>query len=188
MILEVLRSSTEESHKRLEESELLKSLHDGSISTDKYLKILSKFYSFFSPLEKAIQETEIEKHVPDFNDRRKASWLIKDLDALGRTSLYPFCEKLPEVKNTHHAFGVLYVMEGSTLGGKIISESINKYLGFGQTSGAAFFNGYGKDTGVMWKAFRQSLLDYSEKHGGHDEILFAANSTFESLYNWINDN
>jgi heme oxygenase len=55
------------------------------------------------------------------------------------------------------AFGCLYVMEGSTLGGKIIYNILKKQLGLSDSAGASFFYGYGPATGEKWKTFGASL-------------------------------
>jgi heme oxygenase (biliverdin-IX-beta and delta-forming) len=95
------------------------------------------------------------------------------------------CTDLPEVSNEAQAFGCLYVMEGSTLGGKFISQVLRKCLGIEAASGAAFFNGYGAETGARWKAFQQSLLTFSEQAGQNATIIESANQTFNKMERWI---
>jgi len=52
-------------------------------------------------------------------------------------------EALPQLASLGRAFGVLYVLEGSTLGGRHIALALEKRLGLTAGNGAMFFNAYG---------------------------------------------
>lgn len=84
------------------------------------------------------------------------------------------------------AFGSLYVMEGSTLGGKMIYKVVKELLGLDEQNGLSFFYGYGAETGNKWKIFQQSLLKLSSEHTNtDDQIIDSANHTFLQLKAWI---
>jgi heme oxygenase len=53
--------------------------------------------------------------------------------------------------------GTLYVIEGATLGGQVISRHLYRHLGFSANAGARFFNGYGDEaaTQQQWTLFCQ---------------------------------
>ncbi len=66
--------------------------------------------------------------------------------------------KLPKFPMSHAhgaAFGALYVLEGSTIGGLIIKKMISEKLG--SEEGMSFFEGYGKKTAERWKVFTQYI-------------------------------
>jgi heme oxygenase len=49
----------------------------------------------------------------------------------------------------------LYVLEGSTLGGQILTRQIHDQLGFTPEYGCQFFSRYGPRVYEMWKTFGQ---------------------------------
>jgi len=64
----------------------------------------------------------------------------------------------PVIESMAQLIGVLYTLEGSTLGGQHISRCLEKFLGLTQDSSVCFFNGYGERTQAMWQEF----LDFAE--------------------------
>ncbi len=76
----------------------------------------------------------------------------------------------------------MYVLEGSTLGGTMISRRLRQSLGLhpGSGGGAQFFFSYGPQVGRMWRDFTAALEAYSEgnAHGKDEEIVASAQATF----------
>ena len=108
--------------------------------------------------------------------------LASDLTALGvsdrdRKAL-PACPLTP-VNDAAEALGSLYVMEGSTLGGRVIRKNLDRCLGQYSSVGCAYFNGCGADTGVMWLSFLQRLDEAPMADA--ERIGRGASATFERL-------
>jgi heme oxygenase len=82
------------------------------------------------------------------------------------------------------AFGALYVVEGSTLGGTIIARQVERSLGFTAGAGCSYFRSYGAALGPMWKAFGRRLLDLSDP-AFDDRAVASANRTFETMRLWL---
>jgi len=186
-----IKEQTKEKHISLEQQPLLHSLTASDLDHAQYLKILVKFYGFFSPLEKKINDFQLIHHfLPDFARRRKASALLADIDIVSKKEnsapvLYE-CEDLPQVSNTAEAFGSLYVMEGSTLGGRFIYKNLEKNLRLDKQDGALFFYGYGDETGSKWKEFQAGLSRFSEENPEENaSTIMAAEETFEKLKSWF---
>ncbi len=192
MILEEIKYKTAENHRRLEESELLKPITSPTLTQDHYQKILRVFYGYFYPLETALEPFQLaDNYLPDYGSRRKAAMIRQDLHTLQHNApedTLPLCAELPSIQSMAQAFGCLYVMEGSTLGGKIIAKSLEKNLGLSAVHGASFFHGYGPDTGHKWKTFQQSLVRFNQDFQKEQEIVEAANETFYYFENWIRKN
>ncbi|CAN5380906.1 biliverdin-producing heme oxygenase [soil metagenome] len=190
-ILQELKSYTQQYHEKLERNELLKSLALPTLDYNTYLKILTHFYGFFAPLEKIIKEnTQLSFYLPDFPTRRKSSLLLADINSIAEIiGIEPdikICKDLPEIKNVSDAFGCVYVMEGSTLGGQLIYKSLEKSLQISSEKGASFFYGYGSETGARWKVFKQKFLDFSNsEEADHKTVVHAALETFEKLDKWF---
>lgn len=189
MILEKIRHETKEIHAALESTPLLSIFSGGIITVEKYLVILGKFHSFIAPIETKIADYPVlKKYLNDFDERRKASWLESDLVSFSQKPLqFEKCETIPSITSGSHAFGALYVLEGSTLGGKLISKQLNDQLGIDKDNGARFFNAYGSDTGVRWKVFKNALETFAENDGKETEIIQGALSTFKGLHNWLSN-
>jgi len=89
--------------------------------------------------------------------------------------------------------GYLYVMEGSTLGGQLISRHFRQTLGIELATGGAYFHGYGEQTGARWKETVQ-FLDAAPVVASNDPQVQAAfvdaavggaNDTFIHLREWL---
>jgi heme oxygenase len=188
MIIQRIKTQTLDSHTSLENSPLLRPISEKSLTLTQYISILQKFYGFFYPMEEDIGRFAVEQYLPDFAQRRKAALLKQDLACITRNKHLPLaiCQDLPPVNNMAQAFGSLYVMEGSTLGGKMIYKVVKELLGLDQQNGLSFFYGYGADTGNKWKTFQQSLLNLTSEHTNiDDQIIESANHTFLQLKAWI---
>ena len=124
--------------------------------------------------------------MPDMLRRIKLPLLSADLRALGVGSgaleQLPVCRDLPACDGLAAALGCLYVLEGSSLGGQVISRHFNHSLNLDVHNGIAFFTGYGAATGPMWQAFGVRLMT-----AGADEaaLVHSACETFLSLERWL---
>ncbi|HTF80713.1 MAG TPA: biliverdin-producing heme oxygenase, partial [Cytophagales bacterium] len=173
-------------HASLEDTELLSYFKNKNITLEVYKTILDRFYSFHAPLEQQLHSYFGDQvSVVDYLERRKSEALLSDLHYLKASYGYVLhlepSPYLPIVQSMSHAFGCLYVLEGSTLGGQIISRVLKDNLGLGPENGASYFNGYGSSTGEKWKMFCAAITQYSAMAGQDDRIVAAANDTFIKL-------
>lgn len=185
-ILKRLRSETSERHTALEHR---LPLVDPHLSRDGYQSILEGFFGYYAPLEVQLSGAAVWAELEfDFAARRKVPELEKDLLVLGRTAeeltRLPKCAKLPKLETIPQVLGCLYVIEGSTLGGQIITQHLQANLGITPETGGAFFAGYGAETGARWQAFG-AMITEAARFGGADEIVASANRTFETLELWL---
>ena len=151
-------------------------------SLEDYAAILQSFYTYYLPLEQAIQPYISSSVLPDIERRRTAMLIVDDLAFLGMPINENPCGAIPKIESTAQAFGALYVLEGSTLGGKMIAKMLARNGAVSIAPGALnFFNGYKEMTGKMWKEFVEVLNRQTET----DTIVHAANQTFYYLKNWL---
>lgn len=164
---------------------------DGRLgSVPAYRSLLGRFLGFYEPVEALLRSVEGERGLPILLDGRwKTGRLISDLRALGSSAdaitALPRCADLPSLITAAQAFGCLYVLEGATLGGQLISRHVRRRFGLGPAGGVAFFAGYGDRVGPMWRAFGAVLTDFSTRHACDDEIVRAAIDTFAAFEHWI---
>ncbi len=182
MILAKLKEATKHKHDDLENTV---NVMDRIFSLDDYKILLTKFYRFYAAIEPKVAQNDLRIADFDFDERRKTRLLEKDLHALGILSDVKenvrLWENLPTLDTTAKAFGSLYVMEGATLGGQVISRHLKQHLGMTTEGGAAFFNSYGKEIGPMWKSFGAALTAFAASGADDDEIIEAARRTFDSF-------
>lgn len=186
-ILNSLKTQTRPQHDRIETS---LDLLNGAANVDEYRRLLERFFGFYAPVE-AIITAVIERQsvAIDFAPRLKTPHLRADLSALGlnfeQIARLPICENLPVIETAAQFFGYLYVAEGSTLGGQIISRHFTQKLNISNDNGGAFFQAYGAETGMMWRGFQTAITAFDEDETHENEIVAAAIETFETLRIWM---
>jgi heme oxygenase len=74
-------------------------------------------------------------------------------------------------------------MEGSTLGGQILTRHFAGQLGVRPDAGCRYFAAYGENTGAMWRAFGDLVAKRPPSE--NDDMLSAAIATFERLGDWL---
>jgi heme oxygenase len=166
-VMRILRSRTAERHRRLEAAVDLV----GSITTTEvYGDLLVKFAALHQRLDE-----EVVSHMPDQDGRRKMPLLSSDLAGLGRTLPAPtasFGLDTPAAR-----IGALYVVEGSTLGGRVISAHVRETLPAGTP--AAYFAGYEADTARQWNEFRSLARQTLRDDAAADAAYLAATEVFD---------
>lgn len=190
-ILKAIKEATRVKHDEIEQNGLMKSVAENSIDHKNYFQLIQKFYGFHKAAEKNLLTTELWKE-NNFNieQRRKTPLLQKDLEFLGYTNDFtsiPLCEDLPVLKSDAARLGFLYVVEGSTLGGQVLSRQLNQKFNFTKEEGASYFNSYGKENlREMWFGFQALLESYANTNPNQtDEIINTAIDTFDKLNIWL---
>ncbi|UZJ62661.1 biliverdin-producing heme oxygenase [Pseudomonas sp. KU26590] len=182
-VLQQLRTATAVRHRALEAR---LPLTHSRLDLDTYKRIIEAYYGFHLPLQQLI-ERFLAPHAID-PARQKIPSLIKDLHALGLsdTQIYalPQCRELPAIGSIAQLLGVMYVMEGATLGGQVLRRIIADKLGIDADSGGEFLDVYGRDTGRLWKAFLKQLAEFDTPlHNA--EVVQAACATFDCFQTWL---
>lgn len=187
-LLSRLKNETAACHARLETA--LDLMRD-DLQGDEYIALLERFYGYVAPWEDATAACMPASLADFFDARRKAQLLAADLVALtGETQRSASVQHadshddLPRMHNIGGAFGSMYVMEGSTLGGRFIAPHVAELLDLVPGQGNAYFEGYGPRTGSMWNAFRE-IAAASVPESQYDDAVKAAIATFESLHAWL---
>lgn len=183
-VLDLLRDRTRAAHERAEET---LPLLDPSLDAARYRAILAGFWGFHAVLEPRVAAVaELRDLGLDPAERRKLPRLEHDLRTLGADpARVTVADAVPEVEGVAAALGCMYVLEGATLGGRIISRQLAA-RGIRPDAGGAFFAGYGDETGEMWKSFSAAIGAYAEAHPESTaRIVEAADETFTLLERWL---
>jgi len=181
-----LRQETAESHQRLEDNPLSKAILNPSVSVKDYQTYLAALFGVTIACEDQIFPA-ISNVITDLSERYKSRMIIDDLLATGFTEAG--IDALPvyrfECNSVAEALGIMYVLEGSTLGGKILYRHIHEVLGLTPENGASYFWGYGTQTGNLWKSFISSLTQFVDENEEREVVIGSAKKTFTIIDNWL---
>jgi heme oxygenase (biliverdin-IX-beta and delta-forming) len=178
----LLFEATRAEHERVEG---LLPLASPELTLPQYVTLLQGLLSIYTDLE-----ARIDTHLPaleqlefDWQGRRKLPLLQRDLTSLaqpvhGAASALR-SGAIPRLSQLSQALGCLYVMEGATLGGKLISRNVEQVLGIRSDCGASFFNCYGPATGAKWQIFCAVLERSLGNDSARSEAAAAAVATFQ---------
>ena len=151
-------------------------------SREDYVEVLRKFYSVWKPLEDLLRQSSLrDERGLNLENRLRASRISDDLSYLGKDpSTVPFFDFEWETLTAAEATGILYVLEGSTMGGAVISRRLREDLAISPSEGGSFFAGHGEHNREMW----QEYLAWAEKSLPTEQISSAtvsAERVFELL-------
>lgn len=180
-----LAAHTRAAHARLTRHPLLAGLMHPGYPIANYWRVLAAFFHFYRFIEASIQAAH--PHLADGFDyapRRKQGWLLQDMGLAGidprELSWRPLREFTPiRIDNAADQVGVLYMIEGATLGGQVISGHIEARLGITPESGGRFFSGYGQQTDSRWSEFLSFAARICCDSAGIDKAAASALGVFE---------
>lgn len=183
-ILRFLKEGTAPQH---EAAERRLDITDRVRTPSTYAALLGRLYGFYVPLEGALGRVPGYESVGlDFGARRKTPHLVADLTSLGQDiESLPLATGFPPPATLGAALGGMYVLEGATLGGRVISRMVHDRLGFTPARAGAFFDGYGDRVGDMWTEFRAALVRFADTPAAEAEVLAAARGTFDRFNDWL---
>ena len=182
-IFQQLKEGTAAIHRQIEERV---PVFRPGFDLEDYRELLERFYGFWTPLETQLSKVrELEHPELELAGRLKSGLLRNDLRILGRDpDTVPRCEDLPSVNTFLSGIGCLYVLEGSTLGARLISKRIGSELQLRDGSGGSFFNAYGESVGRRWTEFRNFVTPRVDPDGA-EETVATARQTFQCFYEWL---
>ncbi len=182
-IMQKLRAETADQHREIENNSFLTRL-SGDLSLEEYIRILEKFYAFYSSFESHLNWKEI-KSLSDgtlTGDKRRTPLLEKDLrhfnvqlDRIPRFPPYARSFSFPAL------MGCFYVLEGSSLGRKMLYPRLSAKFGLNQNEGGAFFYDYGDKITENWTNFCKMLKSKIKTEADKQECAEAAVQTFENI-------
>ena len=177
-----LKAQTRPHHDAAEASPAMQAVMADDLTRDAYRDHLTRLLAFYGPTEAALADVAgLAETLPDLGARLvKTKWLKEDLAVLGQAATAPTAQAPP--LDVARALGALYVIEGSTLGGRIIARHLHDALGVTADAGARFYLSYGDQRGPRWTAFKQALDQFGADHPGQtDRVVASASDTFDAL-------
>ena len=180
-----LKRETADLHDRLEG---LLGLLDPGLSLQRYRQVLEIFYGFYAPIESGLARLAAAGPSRCLSLRARSELLEGDLVALGRSRRevieLPRCRRLPPLAKQEELAGCLYVLEGASLGGRVIARALDRGLGIAKDSGASFFAGDAQATSARWREVLAWLDGLVQEGARRDEVVAAARATFLAFAQW----
>jgi len=182
-----LRQATHDDHVRLNLHPMLSGITRPGYGLGSYQLVLVAYYHFYRELEAAIDRAlaaGLSRFV--YAARRKLGWLAGDLAYFGidpEAAAWRPATPLGAITfaDEGELLGALYTIEGSSLGGQVISRHLTAQLGLGPATGGRFFYGYGEETLSLWTQFEaflnQALIDDTSR----GRAQYAAKTTFATM-------
>jgi heme oxygenase len=190
LVMGLLKERTSSVHERVE-AQL--GLLDPNLSAARLKAVLARFFGFWDSNESQIAVWSADSPAISAGlqcaDRRRAGLFAADLTALGLTSgeleLVPRAPLVFDRLTDARVLGWLYVTEGSTLGGALITRHLRSVNSLRQLR-LGSFRPYGEGPGAMWRAFTSALDGFVAGDLIRAEAVVASGlSTFEALEGWL---
>jgi heme oxygenase len=181
-----LRAATWASHQRLEKR---LDINARFTKADAYRAHLERMWGFCAAIEATWRPESFGGSLPDYETRRKLPLLMQDLLVLGAhpgdIASLPHCRAVPSAVDPAAAFGCVYVLEGATLGGRILLPLIECRLGLTAARGASFLASYGEHVDSKWREFGVALDGWCGAPERQARATLAAIGTFDALAGWL---
>lgn len=153
-------------HEELETTPIAIRLASGTIGRDEYGLYLERIAVLHHTLEPLFSTmNEWKKYGIDPIQRSRLHLLDNDLSALGK--VIPNKRNIKQLDiplNFATAVGMMYVLEGSTMGGRILTQKLSYIVGSNGIPCTSYFRAYGDDTMKMWAEFCQFLDQFGTEN------------------------
>lgn len=181
-ILTRLKIETAAEHSAVEDAARI--MHP-RLTLDEYRGYLEKSYGYYAAVEGLLCRLGVWDALElPVEERLKLPLLVRDLEVLGTSpASVVICDAPPDLRTVAEAAGAAYVLEGSTLGGKVISRHVRHRLG--DAVPRSFLDCYGENIGSNWQAFRAALLRFAKSRASEDAMISGAKETFQTFTRWL---
>jgi len=193
-IMSHLRESTRALHKEAESRPLQRSMAKGTLPPGAYVMYLGQLRHLHESIEASL-DAVLDSH-PELaglftNDRRRVPDLDRDLAAFSVSPetvpvLPPTREFIGKVEDFVGSdpvalLGPLYVLEGSTNGGRFLARVLERSLQIEDRAGLAYMDPYLDRQPEMWAEFKRLADEVQLTPDQRDAVTEAARDTFRAI-------
>lgn len=189
-LTDLLREATMPDHQLTERLSPIWSILNQGCPLGLYTGFLGQMLSFYRPIEQHLLKF-IKTYGVDYVYTQKSSLLAEDIASLtesGATCL-EISDRLilPESWDRNVFLGVLYVLEGATLGGTVMRKALCPYLSTGHRATSKFWDPYGADTRAHWAHTCEFINREAMRHDvAPDTVVDHAKLTFLRFRECVN--
>lgn len=181
MISEKLKSGTRHLHDLTEQKFNSSKIFEGGFDIEDYRKLLLYNYEMLSAFENDVFSLIPDEAAADLHLEKRRKIKLAEADMLALGANLPKVQVLNSVDCVAEAWGIFYVMEGSTLGGNMIAKQLSKLNEF-KDAPFHYFRCYGPHTGSYWKTFKE-VLDREINPADEEDCLKGAENAYRFLLN-----
>jgi heme oxygenase len=189
-----LRETTRTLHKDAESRPLQRAMAKGTLPPGSYVMYLGQLRHLHEALEASLDSvsashpglavlfTEDRRRVPDL-DRDLAAFgvSVEDLPVLPATA--EFMSRVEDLATSESValLGPLYVLEGSTNGGKFLARVLERSLQIENRAGLSYMDPYGDRQPEMWATFKRLADRVELTPDQRSAVTEAACETFRAI-------
>ncbi len=190
-LMERLRAETRAQHLATEAIPFSSSILDGSLTREAYAGQLAAYVPVHGAIESAVAEGNPALAMVWSDDMMRTPLLASDLAAL-RVDTSRTSEATAEgeamaawiaalaARDPVSVLGVLYVMEGSTLGGAVLRHHISRAFDL-TDAGLRYYSPYGTGPKPHWVAFGERMNAAVTSDADADRVVAAAGEAFDRI-------
>lgn len=190
-IMQRLRERTAPIHAATEALPLMHKLLAPHADAAHYARYLAALHGVYLAVEPRLYALVTPVVLKQLGVRPKLPALRRDLDALGAVPGLPTTGLSEQVRASVQrepaALGGLYVLEGATLGGRVIARRLRKQWGGAADLPFSFLEFRGADPGGEWRQFGRGMQDRATDWAARDAdannaIVAGAVAVFEAMH------
>jgi len=192
-IMQRLKAETRDLHSHAESRVLQQKIAKGAVDRESFSAYLGQLYHVHRALESALAEsadsdpaigaiaTADRMRVPDL-ERDLAFYEMDRGRFEAGEAASRFAAQIEETKESNPValLGALYVLEGSTNGGRFLARALRQSWGL-DGDGLAYFDPYGEEQPQRWAAFKRDMDGASFTADQEETIVEMAKSTFRAI-------
>ncbi|MEQ8900789.1 MAG: biliverdin-producing heme oxygenase [Roseovarius sp.] len=186
-----LRAATHQQHERLHEHPCFLALFNESLCIGDYRDLILRLYGFYQPLDRAIGRAIScgAACTAGYDYAERAGYLAQDLADLGWSAEAieesPRCNEAFDIVSPASLGGILYVIEGATLGGARIDRAARRLLAREDQAGRRFWSWCRTVGGHRWPMTNRYLEDLEADGAAVSDLREGARDTFRLLADWL---
>ncbi len=186
----ILRRETRKEHAQLDGHPAFAALLDGKLDLEGYRRLMLAFHGLYGQLDAQLRDA-CDLHSVDrfgFDYAPRTPLLEADLYSLGldpRAAGWLSAGAAPQANSTWSLGGMLYVVEGSVLGGSMMYKATEILLARSGASGNAYW-GWCRQVGASrWAMTCRLLQDLATSEAARAEMISGAKTAFSYFVLWL---
>jgi heme oxygenase len=193
-IMDHLRDATRGLHKQAESRPLQRAMARGTLPRASYVMYLAQLRHLHAALETALDQpaasraglselfTEDRRRVPDL-DQDLASFNVDPAEVPTLAPTQQFIERIGALldEDPLSLLGPLYVLEGSTNGGRFLARVLERSLRLDGGTGLSYMDPYGDRQPEMWASFKRLADALALTPEQADAVTESAGRTFAAI-------
>lgn len=180
-----LKEATLVRHQQLHQTPLLAALEREDLDLDGYIRVMQVFHDFYAEFDQPIVDAlpSLGGLTDPLDYTPRAPMFASDLQAMGvvPSGPRPAAPTPVRIIGPSRLAGVLYVVEGSMLGGAALNRCARRILQADDVKGRFYWQWCRDNAGSRWHAVRRAVEDIWLKDGRGADMIEAAAEVFDVL-------